>query len=281
MAETPEDKLKSILALPYEDFVKELGEFADDPKLLAAIKAGKKDGSKADDVVKFTLKDLHVSRLRPTQNEIDMTKSLNFPLENKVPEMTESILKGGPVTVKAPIIVLNNRYVIDGHHRWSQVYAMNPNAKISAYVMYIDDDPIDVLKAVHLAVASKTQEVPSQVVEGTNLYKAKRQQVIDYVLDNISDSTMEMMSSAGVAQTKDEAAEYIWSNIETMRRKSTPIKDAPNRGFMPQTDDAEDADGDWKKAMALGQINIHEPLVKNERRIYDFRTFINERLNEK
>lgn len=274
-------QLSKIAELKYEDFVKALGDMAGDSKLQAAIKAGNKDGKMSDERVRFVKKDLQVNRLRPTQNEIDVDKSLAFPLENKFPKTTKDILESGResengVEILAPIVVLNNQYIIDGHHRWSQIFAMNSKAKVSALVMVMDEDPIDVLKAVQLAIAAKTGEVETQSVEGENLLTIKEDALKDYVKKNISDGLVAMMSEMDLASDKEAAADYIWNNVRVMQRRSQPIKGAPDRDVMPQTDTAEGGPDDWKKLLQNGVVNFKEPLVKNERRIHTFTAFINE-----
>jgi len=289
-----DEMLQDLTDLKYEDFVKALGAMADDPKLQAAIKAGNIDGKMSDEKVHFTRKALAVNRLRPTQNEIDIDKSLAYPLENKFPDTTREILESNikdkdskGVEIIAPIVVLNNQYIIDGHHRWSQIYAMNAQAKVEALVMNMDEHPLDVLKAVQLSIAAKTKEVPVQTVEGTNMLKASEKQVKDYVLKNISDSTLKLLKETGKIsdESKDTAADYIWSNVKYMQRTATPIKGAPDREFMPQTDNAEGGKDDWKETLKKGVINFKEPLkpVKGsarESRIHDFKTFVNEKRNK-
>lgn len=107
---------------------------------------------KAMKVLTGTL-DLPIMKVRPTQSEVDMEKSLKFPL-NKNPEAAKVFFGKDPVMIKKPIVVAkvnNSFYVIDGHHRWSQVYCMNPHAVMKALVIEsknLFDTPDDVLKFV-------------------------------------------------------------------------------------------------------------------------------------
>jgi len=120
-----QNKLQSIFRQEYKSFVAALGGFAKDPKFRAFVKNA--------DEVKSTVKlvSIPVTKLIPTQNEIDVDKSLKFPLTNA--SAAQYALKGGAVKVAAPIITFNGKYIIDGHHRWSQLYAVNKDAKIVAY----------------------------------------------------------------------------------------------------------------------------------------------------
>lgn len=274
MAEKPDvNRLKELLGLDYETFVKELGEFADDNKLIAAIEAGKKDGKMNDEKVSFKSVIIAVKKLHPMQNEIDMNQSLKFQLEGKFPQSLKDILSGEPITIKAPIITLNGKYIIDGHHRWSQVYSMNDNAKMKALNLEIDDDPIDVLKAVQMAIAATIKDVPTQDVQGTNLLDADGDTVRKFVKKHISDVTLDTLKESGEIKSADkvESADYVWSNIRQMQRTSQPVKGAPDRDFMPQTDDAETDTKSWKDLLKAGVINFKEPVLANESRQINMR----------
>lgn len=290
--EKPTKLLKSLVELPYEEFVKALGEFADDPKLHAAINAGKRDGVMSDEKIKFVRKDVPVRKLIPTQNEVDVDKSLKFPLTStKSPfiDTTRHILKSGhdprmrePVEIMAPLVILNEKYIIDGHHRWSQIYAMNKDARVSVLDMRTQDDPLTVLKAVQLSIAAAAGEVPVQIVEGTNLLKIDEGTLKQYVKSHIVPEVLDIMSSEySSIRTEDDAADFIWTNVQQMQRTSQPIKGAPERQYMPQTDQA---DG-WEVPLMKGRINFKGPFKKpgapepapvRERRIHDFKGFVNE-----
>lgn len=260
---TSMDKLKKLLGMEYEDFVKNLGEFADDEKIIAAIETGKKDGKLNDENVVFTTITIPVRKLHPTQNEIDFDKSLKFPLSGEYPKALEDIMKGDNITIKAPIITLNGKYIIDGHHRWSQVYAFNADATMKALNMTVDDDPLDVLKAVQLSIAATIGEVPTQKVDGDNLLDTTELAVIKYVKSNISDKTMSILVDGDMIpeSNKDAAAEFVWDNVKKMQKTSQPIKDAPDRDVMPQTDDAEANGRTWKDFLKAGVINFKEPIM--------------------
>jgi hypothetical protein len=67
----------------YEQFVQKLGDNAKDPKTRSFINAGLKDGYSDDDKFSFSSKDLAVKDLVPTQNEVDIDKSLAFPMKKR------------------------------------------------------------------------------------------------------------------------------------------------------------------------------------------------------
>ena len=159
--------LSNLDRIPYLDFIAKLGDAANDPKLKAAIASGLADGDKEDDVFNFTVEvGIPVKGCRPTQNEVVIKNSLAFPLNSDDKGSLETLLtstKGKSYTAGGPIVVFSDgttNYVIDGHHRWSQVHVVNPNAYITGLVMTSksEKDPKEVLKAVQMAILKVVQD---------------------------------------------------------------------------------------------------------------------------
>lgn len=255
-----EKKLKEILKQDYGTFVKELGENIKDPKFLAAISAG---DTTLDKVTFDHNASYKVSQLIPTQSEIDVDKSLKFPLsEEKADTLVNYLtLKGEPFAPgNSPIIVAGGKYIIDGHHRWSQLYMINPEAKIKAINMNIED-PIVALKVVQLSIASVSKKVKASLVEGKNLLKMKKEDFDKWIKENIKQQAINAFGAAQLLgdskdYNRDKAVstiiEYIWKNAVKMQNENRPIENAPNRGLMPQTDSAPG----WDKELEKGGINI-------------------------
>lgn len=260
----------------YESFVSALKSNASDPKVQAFIKAGKLDQDENDDKFTFSNADLDVSGLIPTQNEIDVDKSLAWPM--KTVKTFLSFVKGAGKSFElgSPIVTYQGKYVIDGHHRWSQLYACNKDAKIKAVDINVEGlEPLDVLKAVQAAIAIQTGDVPVQSVKGTNLLTIDEGALKAWLTAKATpefleacatdESAMNIMKSAGGVNEADEAAPaadstfnvlngFIWSNVSDMQAKSQPVPGAPKRDFMPQTDNV-----DWQKPLAAGVVDIAEP----------------------
>jgi len=111
--EDEEQELKNLLKVDYPLFVKELGDNIKDPKFIAAIK------SLSDKYpLNFKSATPKVGDLKPTQNEIDVDKSLKFPLTNADSAM--ACLKGGVIAVAGKRIITGGggKFIIDGHHRY-------------------------------------------------------------------------------------------------------------------------------------------------------------------
>jgi len=308
-------ELKNISKLDYASFINQLGELAKDPKLKAAIDSGLADDNTVDDKFEFSgPTPIAVRGCKPTQNEVVMSKSLKFPLaissKEQLDEMLKSKDKNSPYTMKGEsgplyIVVFNSggvNYVIDGHHRWSQVYACNPDAHLVSLVMTSknENDAKDVLKAVQLSILKVVQDTasPENVVlpkaEGTggnvneNLFTCPEDVLKEYVIDNVKETFLTSAKEAGHIKEADKslAAEYICNNVKDLRENSQPVKDAPNRELMPQTDGADNLkdqkatqalkDGQWKKELETGVINHSDPF-ESKKWIKTFEQFRNKK----
>jgi len=257
------DTLKDTLTTgSYEAFVAQLGDAVKDSKVKAVLAAGEEDGIPADEKITLTDGDLDVTALRPTQNEIALDKSLTYPLTDV--KSADACLKGGTVAIAGKrIITAEGSYIVDGHHRWSQLYAMNKDAKIAVTDMVSKDlkNPLDFLKITQVAIAADLGKVPTQTAKGSiNLITISEDQLKKFVIDTITDPVLEVFKKYNKATTKEEAADYIWTNVQSMQKTSKPVAGAPKRDFMPQTDDAKN----WEKLAAAGSLNYKEPFTTSE-----------------
>lgn len=275
----PADKVSMALnnvfsTVSYTDFVTKLSKIAGDPKVKAVLSAGITDGAPEDEQVKITKINIKVSDLRPTQNEVDLEKSLKFPLVDG-----ETFLKcfNSPVAIKGiPIVTAEGQYVVDGHHRWSQVYSINPDAEMVAYNLSFtkQQEPMDYLKIVQVAIAADIGRVPVQPVEGQNLFtidlgEPLKQWISKTMSPNVQffiDPSKQIPQKLKIEtqMTDQESAatglhEAISRNITQMRQTSQPVDGAPPRAYMPQTDDATN----WIQITSNGSANFIDPKVQD------------------
>ena len=180
------------------------------------------DGNTDDDVVKITEETRPVLDLSPTQNEIDFFKSTTFGLSLK------SSLEGamglwGPKQGGA--ISVAGNLVLDGHHRWSGCFALNPYGNIQVrnfeFPSGIDSDG-QKLCALQLAVASKRrpgQKLPSATAgKGTNILGASKSSIMGHFKDamfqpvNAGSTTGQVLSDEYIGFLKEmpEAANELF-----------------------------------------------------------------------
>lgn len=246
----------------YEDFVARLGKLAQDPKVQAFLNAGTGDGNQSDDKFTATTKAIPVKNLRPTQNEIDVEGSLKWPLTKT--DSLKNCLQKGAVTIKAPVVTYNGEFIIDGHHRWSQLYSMNKEGVLNCIDLSGPKlKPIDVLKVVQLAIAAELGRIDSATVkEGNNLLKLDGNAVAKFVTSTITEDCVKVFNSMkgaalGKLDKNNIAGKVIVPNVMEMQKTSQPVPGAPKRNVMPQTDDATKA----MQNLAKGVINFNEPYV--------------------
>ena len=266
---------QKLLEKPYVHFVEKLARDANEPSTLGMIRGGLTDYDSEDDILHYDERIIAVQNLRPTQTEVDVDKSLAYALEIN-PGTIENYFKD-VVVIKAPIVTFSNGdpsgYLMDGHHRWSQVFVFNPLAEMAAMNLRKERlSPLTALKANQLAIAANIGEVPQATVEGQNLFTISKSDLEKYVKNKVcclpAEAThkerkkcvengppkgckgQEVLDNLGKALEQtlnvEELSQYIWGNVEIMRRTSQPYDGSPSRKYMPQTDRVETDDKNWK-----------------------------------
>ena len=181
----------------YDDYVKTLNKMLEDPKAKALLEDGF-GGELGDTKLNFSVKNINVSQLMPTQKEIDLDKSIKHALIN---ETSFKKTFKNPIEINKPIVTFRQNYVIDGHHTWLQAITLNPNGKILAFNYDGDISPIQMLKAVQGTIAAVKAEdnnnngkLPSNKVNGPNFFDESfgRKQIRKYLEDTFNDSLIDI-----------------------------------------------------------------------------------------
>ncbi len=246
-----------------------LSKIISDPKVQAVLNAGQEDGDPNDDKLPYSKKYIPVKDLQPTQKEIGFKQSVMNLLTDKWGSL-KSFFAGKP-NVGGPIVTYAGQYIIDGHHRWSQVFAANPRVKMLA--LDIKAKPgfkhTDILKAVHGAIAASLGKVPEADPEGINLLKgvALDQIPIKKLKPNVfkiwQDGSPVNVGKSGTMEinSPEDVQQAIFQNLEYMIEIGYAAG-APGRKHMPQSD-AEGGDPiDHLGNLARGNINISEPFTE-------------------
>lgn len=256
--------------MSYENFVKKLVKGAKDEKTKKWIDYAF-GGDSGDIKIKVQQSGyVPVSKLVPTQNFIGLENSIGFTVNNpdKAQKgLTEMLTKDSPnIEAGSPIWIFEGKYIIDGHHRWSQVYAFNPNAKIAAinFSSTEDIEPKQALAAVQGVIASTLGKVPiaTSKVDGkdtracnvltedesTMLNAAEKCLNSSSMKEEFSDLCENILSKdperkiSGVKSgfKNDDGAgakvlTYAVRNCLKLKQSNNSINDAPDREYMPQT----------------------------------------------
>jgi hypothetical protein len=229
------DEIRSLFGKDYTTFLTGLKNLASDEKALNFLKNSIDQGIGKEDRFHVSETRVEASNLIPTQNEIDITKSLSYPMVDA--REVKNMLGGNPVKLGgADILIFNQKYIIDGHHRWSQTYVVNPKAKLLCINLQQSGmHPIDVLKATQMAVAATTASVPTETVSGINIFNCESQQIKEYVQNNISKDVTEVLMDFIKTSEPEPVVDYIVNNCNKLKHYNKPISGAPERGLMPQT----------------------------------------------
>jgi len=248
-------EIKNILKLPITQFVDTFSTIASDAKVQAVLQSGLQDGDVKDDAITYTQGNVSVSQLVPTQSEIGMDESLKNILIDKFGSL-QSFLQGKAIVFENPIVIYNNKYIIDGHHRWSQVFAANPKATVPVLNLIGRLQPLDVLKIVHLAIAAGQNDLPLATAKGTNLLLVGENDVKNYVLQELNEKALVVWQRAGFKDA-NVIAQYIANNVKLMQSNGV-TKGAPPRTKMPQTDAFETSTNVINK-LVKGSVNFVNP----------------------
>lgn len=225
------DKLQDT---SFDNLGDELNDICNDDKLYKLLEEGFGDGDFANVHMSTSSTSIQVQQLLPCQNEIGLGNSLDYALSGKCSVDTYF---NDPVTVVAPIVTYMGNFIIDGHHRWSQVYMFNPHASISAInFSYAEGSPWRALRNFQGAIAVAEGEVPSSSADVANVYDMSEDQIRKHIEDIMVDSCVEGLK-ANVDDVEDweSAVEYLLDNIDMLKKDNYPIQGAPDRDAMPQT----------------------------------------------
>ena len=258
---TTEQRRKALVSFfkskNYHDYIATLNQMAKDDKFRVLVDAafGGDDNEALGNVHLNVNKDVvKVLKLYPTQSEIDITKSLIWGLRGGEKETNvqvalaniDKFFSGQPIKLgkgEGLPIVTFDKFIIDGHHRWSQVYCFNPKATMACIDYDGDLTALEMLKATQGCIAAIRKNVPSAIVEGSNMFSASEKEVANYIAKNILDEVVERIKKyVPELKDKNDVVKYITNNCMRMKTNNIPMfgqggtSSAPNRGDMPQTD---------------------------------------------
>lgn len=253
--------------LGLEQYTALLKKIASDPEFRKLAMSGHTDtGGPPDEAL--TVEEgspVAAKDLTPTQKDIDFDKSFGDQMVNKWdPPSTEAALSTGTILMPSPggaipVLTFKNKYILDGHHRWSQVMMTNPEGKMAvsnlAGVALKSEEAA--LKATQLAIAALAGNVVTKDTK-VNLLGVEEDYVKNYVMKNITDEVLQLLTKAGKIAKPDKrlAAEYYAGNLAAIKAKPAG-KFARVKG-MPQADDSGVKQAKVNQALEKGIINFDD-----------------------
>ena len=208
----------------YHLAVQDIDKIIKEPKLKSILGLGF-GGELSDLKLSVSPCNLVAKRLVPTQNEIGMKESLQYLLEDT--EFTKYFKPG--IVIKRPVLTFNGMFIVDGHHRWSQIFLVNPDAELACINIEGNLSPISMLKAIQCTIGSNTGDLRLKASQGTSLYKASRSTIQDFIKKNLTEKTKEALLKVNLDEEK------LIQNCLELANNNTPILNAPKRDYMPQT----------------------------------------------
>ncbi len=267
LSEAPVDDFLASTDKPLPDFVSTLKQVSADDEFRKVAGAGQADGNPQDEVVTVERTQAKAIDLLPTQAEIGMSNSLADQMTNQYNAAKTALgLVNDPIIMPSAdnpppaILVFNGKYILDGHHRWSQVAMMNPDGEVAIDNMTSPNikDNEQALKVMQMAIGAKAGKVVTKPFEGQNLMKATDQAVRAYVIENIEDEVLNLLVEAKKISepNKDAAANYIVENFKLVKKNPGPFS---REKSMPQAGKSGVSQDDVNSALAAGEINFIQP----------------------
>jgi hypothetical protein len=200
-----------------------------------------------EDVIQVDNANPGVSTLTPVQKEIGIKNSFGYIAGNATKRSaTLDAAKSGAGGEELKIVTLNSTYIVDGHHRWSQLYMLNPNATIMSYDMKIPlNDPADAMKVAQIAIAAKVDSVPSSEGDtSTDIFGALKSDsalkkyledpMYSALLDEIAAKGLVNQKTGDVVTNKEQAIQMLVDHAAMLKGKGTATN--ISRFEMPQFD---------------------------------------------
>ena len=224
----------------YDDYVATLNKMLEDPKAKTLLEDGF-GGELGDTKLTFSVKNIPVSQLMPTQKEIDLDKSLKHALTNR---KSFGLTFSNPIEINKPIVTFRQNYVIDGHHTWLQAITLNPHGKILAFNYDGDISPIQMLKAVQGTIAAVKAEdnnnngkLPSNKVKGQNFFDDSfgRKEIRKYLEDTFDNSLIDIYCEyINECRDRNDIMKFLEERLLDVKANNYPFESAPSRDDMPQ-----------------------------------------------
>jgi len=274
-----------------------------DPKVRAFLARGQGDGNKTDEKVSVTATAKELGPLVPTQNEIELSKSIGYPLSSI--DALKKIVSGGVIVIGPPDnnrIIVSDNIILDGHHRWSQALAVaGPSARIAAYDIKIPGTPSEKLAFSQVTIAAATPSGPVKDAKagGINILGVSgdeikglvlksvgqpteageilsRSYIEDLVLDpdlaakigvdaDLCDRVVNASDDASMSSAMNDVRDRIASHVAgNLSQMNQPAEGSPPRVDMPQFDKASYPIPTQIDALKTGKINYKPKYVAKE-----------------
>ena len=273
----PEQVLRKLCGANYKEPGPDGTEQIIDPQYAQILKAGMTDNEGHSDEA-ITLRSggsKPAKDLVPTQANIDADKSLadqiyclygnlNVALQPYV-ALSQNAPKPGMVASPGgqfPILTFMSKYIIDGHHRWSQVCMTNPDCELLISDIIVPglnsaEDAIKIQTLAHVILLALKGKSIVKDARGTNLLELDEATLMSMVKEGkgmkkglpISQESLTLLSEAyeksggkvGCQGDPESAAiMYVEKGLPALKAAAAQNPARIERKFMPQPGDSGD-----------------------------------------
>lgn len=249
--------------------VADLKSKASDDEFKKAAVAGTEDGEPEDEKVPFSTTPVPATKMFPTQAEIGFGNSLDDICNDQFGAIDSAF--SNPVLMpskagKIPVLTArigSDIAILDGHHRWSACFMINPTAKMSCDIMEppAGTSAEDALKVMQLAIAANAGNVVTVPFDGKDLMAVSTDEVIKYIIENIGEKEIATFAKYNKALNSKEAiAEHIGKSHKLILGMKGPFP----RTVMPQAKDSGTSQTTVNQSLEKGSINFKEPFTAKE-----------------
>ena len=267
LVEAPEDIAADIEKAQTGGLATAVGIFskiASDPDFQKIANAGKTDGDAGDEVISVKDTTTKAKDLYATQMEIGFDKSLKDAMTNEYQcvdfAFESKVLMSSP-DGRIPLLtaqVAGKKVVLDGHHRWSLAFMINPEANLAVTEMQMPSGATDedALIIMQMAIAAKAGDVQTKTISGQDLMKVGSDVVKNYVLENIQEKGIEAFKKADATLDSAEAiAEHMAKAHQIILKRKGEFE----RAIMPQAGKSGTSQDAVNTALGQGTINFSDP----------------------
>jgi len=230
---------------------------------------GTEDGDPGDEKVPVGSDNIANTKMYPTQAEIGFGNSLDDIVNDKYGAIDSAFSE--PVKMpspegKVPVLCASiggKIAILDGHHRWSLCFMINPGAKMACDIMEAPTgmDPENALKTMQLAIAAKAGKLVTKPFEGKDLMATSTEEVRKYILDNIGEKEVATFAK----YRKDlNTKEAIADHVAEAHKKIVAMAGPFPRIIMPQAGKSGTSQDTVNNALKAGEINFKEPFTAKE-----------------
>ena len=262
-----EDDVEDIKKSSLATAVDKIRDLIKDPDFINKATSGEKDGANKDESISFSEGNPSCSDMLPSQAEIGFGNSLADICNDKFGAIDSAF--SNPVLMpskagKIPVLTArigSDIVILDGHHRWSLCFMINPDAKIKCDIMETPAGfkAADALKIMQLAIGVEAGKVVTNPFENKDLMAVSTKEVIEYVTENIGEKEIATFTKyKPELNSKESIAKYIGESHKKIVKMKGPFP----RTIMPQAGDSGASQDSVNTALEKGKINFNTPFKK-------------------